>query len=496
MFPLFVLLLPFPLLFLLAKLRKSRKNLPFPCPRKLPIIGNLHQLSAHPHHSLHMLSLKHGPVMFLQLGSVPTFVISTADALREVLKTNDVTLSNRPSLYAVKRYSYGLLSLSFSPYGEYWRQARKVSISELLSVKRVQSFHRIREEEVANLISDIVKACSSSNPVNMSVELQDLSNKIITRVTFGDGIVAQGYGQILEETQRVLGGLWLADYLPWLGWIDALTGLRKKLEKNFKELDEFYNHVIKEHMSGGTQDHDPSDLVHVLLQLHKDPFHGMTFSSMSHVKGIITDMFINGTDTSSATLTWIMTELMRNPRVMAKARDEVRKIAGDKGKVEEYELKDLAYLKLVIKETMRLRTPVPLVFRETSETCVIQGHEVPAKTRVIINARAISLDQNTWENPEEFYPERFVDNNVDFIGQDFSLVPFGLGRRSCPGINFALPVVELALANLLYCFDWELPAGMTKVELDVEEELGIAVHKKNPLVLVPRLFHCVQNDLR
>ncbi|KAJ1696641.1 hypothetical protein LUZ63_005153 [Rhynchospora breviuscula] len=297
--------------------------------------------------------------------------------LREVIKTNDVTLSNRPSLYAVKRYSYGLLNISFSPYGEYWRQARKVSISELLSVKRVQSFHKIREGEVANLISDIVKACSSSNPVNMSVELQALSNKIITGVTFGDGIVAQGYGQILEETQRILGGLWLADYLPWLGWIDALTGLRKKLEKNFKELDEFYNHVIKEHMSGGTQDHGPSDLVHVLLQLHKDPVYGMTFSSMSHVKGIITDMFINGTDTSFATLTWIMTELMRNPRVMAKARDEVRKIAGDKGKVEEHELQNLTYLKLVIKETMRLHTPVPLVFRETSETCVIQGHEVP-----------------------------------------------------------------------------------------------------------------------
>ncbi|KAJ3696973.1 hypothetical protein LUZ61_000678 [Rhynchospora tenuis] len=490
MFPFFILLLFFPFIFLLANLQKSQRNHPFPCPRKLPIIGNLHQLGAHPHHSLHKFSLEYGPLMLLQLGSVPTLVISTADALREVFKSNDVTFSNRPSLYAVKRYSYGLLSISFSPYGEYWRHARKVSISELLSGKRVQSFHEIRKEEVANLISDIKKACSLSNPVNMSMELQALSNKIITRVTFGDGIVARGYGQILEETQRILGGLWV-DYLPWLSWIDALTGLRKRLEKNFTELDEFYNHVIKEHMRGDAQKHEPSDLVHVLLQLHKDPVYGMTFNSMNHVKGIITDMFINGTDTSSATLTWIMTELMRNPRVMAKARDEVRKKAGNKGKVEEDDLQDLTYLKLVVKETMRLRTPVPLVPRETTETCVIQGHELPPKSRVIINARAICLDQNTWENPEEFRPERFVDSNVDFISQDFSLVPFGVGRRSCPGINFALPVVELVLANLLYCFDWELPADMTKEELDVEEELGLAVHKKNPLVLMPRLFQGV-----
>ncbi|KAJ4756366.1 Cytochrome P450 [Rhynchospora pubera] len=200
-------------------------------------------------------------------------------------------------------------------------------------------------------------------------------------------------------------------------------------------------------------------------------------------------MFSAGTDTSSATLTWIMTELMINPRAMAKARDEVRKIAGKKGKVEEHDLQNLTYLKIVIKETMRLHPPAPLLIpRETTETCVIQGRKVPPETRIIINARSISLDPNTWEDAEEFRPERFIDNNADFRGQDFRLVPLGVGRRSCPGINFALPVVELVLANLLYCFDWTLPACMTKEELDLEEELGITMHKKNPLVLVPRLF--------
>ncbi|KAJ4814445.1 Cytochrome P450 [Rhynchospora pubera] len=482
-----LLLLLLPILFLLTKLRNNRRKHLFPCPRKLPIIGNLHQLGAHPHRSLHKLSLKHGPLMLLQLGSVPTLVISTADALREVLKTND--FSNRPSLYAAKKYSYGCLSISFAPYGEYWRQARKVCISELLSVKRVQTFGKIREEEVANLISGIKKACFSSNSVNLSKVLQDTSNRIVTRVAFGDRIAAQGYGQILEENQHLLGEFWVVDYLPWFGWIDALTGLRKRLEINFKELDEFFNHVIEEHMKGGSSNHEPCDLVHVLLQLHKDPAYGTTFSSMSHIKGIILDMFAAGTDTSSVTLAWIMTELIINPLAMAKARDEVRKVAGKKEKVEEHDLQNISYLKLVIKETMRLHPPAPLLVpRETTETCVIQGREVPPKTRIIINARAISLDPNTWENPEEFRPERFIDSNADFRGQDFRFVPFGVGRRSCPGINFALPVVELVLANLLYCFDWALPAGMNKEELDLEEELGISVRKKNPLVLVPRLF--------
>jgi cytochrome P450 family 71 subfamily A len=201
-------------------------------------------------------------------------------------------------------------------------------------------------------------------------------------------------------------------------------------------------------------------------------------------------LFVAGTDTSAATLTWAMTEIMRNPDILTKAQDEVRKLAGNKGKVEEDDIQHLSYLKLVIKETMRLHAPTPLLLpRETIETCIIQGHTIPLKTRLLINASAISLDPSTWENPEVFWPERFVGKDVDFRGQHFSLVPFGVGRRSCPGINFALPVVELVLANLLYCFDWELPAGTMKDEIDMEEDIGFTVHKKNPLLLLPRLVH-------
>jgi cytochrome P450 family 71 subfamily A len=232
--------------------------------------------------------------MLLQLGTVPTLVISTADALREVFKSYDVTFSNRPSLSAARRLSYGFVSISFAPYGDYWRQARKLCILEILSAKRVQSFHKIREEEVAKLVANVTEACSSSNPLNLKEVLHASINNIVTRVMFGDRIVARGYGKILEETQRLLGEFWVADYLPWLGWIDAFTGLRRRLEENFKELDWFYDCVIKEHMSDtGAHDKEFSDLVDVLLQLHKDPVHGMTFSSTNHIKGIITVSLFN-----------------------------------------------------------------------------------------------------------------------------------------------------------------------------------------------------------
>ncbi|XP_073007821.1 cytochrome P450 71A9-like [Typha latifolia] len=327
---------------------------------------------------------------------------------------------------------------------------------------------------------------SSNAPFDFSEMLISLTSKIILRVAFGDYNGSDGrFNRILTEMQKLLGGFWVADYFPWLGWIDAVSGMRGRLERNFKELDEFYDQVIEEHSKtsrvGETQ---KDDFIHVLLRLHKDPIYGKTISSRNHIKGILSDVFVGGTDTSFATLEWTMTELMRNPEVMDKAQQEVRSIIGNKGKVEEDDLKHLNYLKLVVKEVLRLHPPAPLLLpRETTKNCMIKGHTILSKTRVFINAKAIGMDPNAWRNPTYFWPERFVDNDVDFKGQDFRLVPFGVGRRICPGINFGVAIVELVLANLLYCFDWELPFGMRKENLDLEEEVGITVHRKNPLYL-------------
>ena len=200
------------------------------------------------------------------------------------------------------------------------------------------------------------------------------------------------------------------------------------------------------------------------------------------------DMFIAGSDTSSATLVWAMCELIRNPSTLKKAQDEVRQQVGKgKQKVEESDLPNLKYLKLVLKETLRLHPPVPLLVpRETTEPCVVRGYEIPAKTRVFINAKAISTDPNVWDDPDPnvFQPERFLNCEIDYRGQDFELIPFGVGRRSCPGLNFAILVVELALSNLLYRFDWSLPHGMTEDDIDMEEAIGLTTHKKNPLLLL------------
>ncbi|KAL6975218.1 hypothetical protein U1Q18_024013, partial [Sarracenia purpurea var. burkii] len=144
------------------------------------------------------------------------------------------------------------------------------------------------------------------------------------------------------------------------------------------------------------------------------------------------------------------------------------------------------YLNSVIKETLRFHPSVPLLVpRESSDQCVINEYEIPAKTKIFVNAWAIGRDSRYWNEPEKFNPERFLDNAIDFKGRDFEYISFGARRRICPGIFFALPNIELPLAQLLYHFDWKLSNGMKQDELDMEEALGVTVRRKHDFYLIP-----------
>ncbi|XP_037495418.1 cytochrome P450 71B34-like, partial [Jatropha curcas] len=205
---------------------------------------------------------------------------------------------------------------------------------------------------------------------------------------------------------------------------------------------------------------------------------------------IYQDIFLAGVDTGAVVMVWAMTELVRNPRVMRKAQEEIRSLIGEKIKVSESDTDKFIYLKSVLKETMRLHPPVPLLLpREAISQFNINDYEIHPKTRIQVNVWAIGKDPKIWKNPEEFIPERFIDNSIDFRGQNYEFLPFGGGRRSCPGITMGLALVELALANLLFCFDWELPYNMKEADINMEEKFGLTNHKKEALMLVPIKYH-------
>ena len=193
-----------------------------------------------------------------------------------------------------------------------------------------------------------------------------------------------------------------------------------------------------------------------------------------------------GTETSSTVLVWVVSELMRNPEVMRRAQSEVREVLQGKKKVTEEDTKELNYLQLVIKETLRLHPPAPLLLpRECQETCEVLGYEIPEKARVVINVWAMGRDPRYWEDAEKFNPDRFEGNHVDFKGANFEFLPFGSGRRMCPGMMFGLATVELALAQLLCYFNWELPNGIEPRNLDMSESFGVTARRKSNLCL-----HC------
>ncbi|KAG6686390.1 hypothetical protein I3842_11G015600 [Carya illinoinensis] len=328
--PILVFLLPSLYLLLLRQRKKpdqAKIRLP-PGPRKLPMVGNLHQLGGMPHRSLQRLSAEYGPLMFLQLGLIPTLIVSSADMAREIFKTHDRAFSGRPVLFAAKRLSYNLSDVSFAPYGNYWREVRKIVILELLSAKRVQSFQSVRDEEVAHMLDSV---SLSSGPVNLSELTLSLANDIVCRVAFGkkyDGGGSDsksGVHQTLRETQDLLGGFCIADFFPRMGWLNKFNGLEERVENNFRQLDEFYEKVIEEHRSSKPENDE--DLVAVLLRIQKDSNQELPLH-IDQIKGVLTDMFIAGTDTSSATIVWIMSELIRNPSVMQRARVEVRNCEG------------------------------------------------------------------------------------------------------------------------------------------------------------------------
>lgn len=322
------------------------------------------------------------------------------------------------------------------------------------------------------------------------------ANDVLCRTALGRGFSAggeyqlHGIQELLEEYQILLGGFCIGDLFPSLAFLSKFTGMKSRLVRTVKGFDKLFDQVIAEHLNPETEKFEESkDLVDVLLDIHKNGSDDKIPLTMDNVKAIILDMFAAGTDTTFIVLDWGMTELITHPEAMKRAQNEIRSIVGERRIVSESDLLEMPYLKAVVKEVLRLHPPAPVsVPRETMEDVSIEGYDIPAKTRVFVNVWAIGRDPEWWKDPESFEPQRFMESEVDYRGLDFEFIPFGVGRRICPGIAMGIATIELALAQILHSFDWELPIGIEATDLDMTEVFGITMHRKAHLEAVAKPY--------
>ncbi|XP_047339075.1 cytochrome P450 93A3-like [Impatiens glandulifera] len=465
-----------------------------PGPLALPIIGHLHLLAPLPHQALHKLSTKYGPIMQLFLGSVPCIVASSSEAAKDFLKTYESSFSNRPESFAVDYLTYGSQDFSFAPYGPYWKFIKKLCMSELLGGRTLDLLAPVRREELRTFLDRVTKNARSGKAIDLGGELVRLTNNVISRMVMSERCSekedeAGEVRKLVQEMAELTGKFNLSDFIWFLKKVD-LQGFGKRLKDVRHRFDGMMERIIREHEEARglrKNDHDQAkDLLDIMLDISEDEKSEMKLSR-ENIKAFVLDIFAAGTETSAITTEWAMAELINHPDIMKRAQEEIDLVVGKDRLVEESDIHSLHYLRAIVKETLRLHPTGPLIVRESNESCQVHDYHIPTKTRLFVNVWAIGRDPRHWVNPLEFKPERFLGEEgkkqIDVRGQHFELLPFGSGRRGCPGTSLALQVVQTSLAAMIQCFEWEVDGG--KGSVNMEEGVGLTLPMAHPLVCVP-----------
>ncbi|RWR77266.1 cytochrome P450 82C4-like protein [Cinnamomum micranthum f. kanehirae] len=473
----------------------------------LPVIGHLHQLGGGKliFRVLGAMADKLGPVFMLRLGVNRVVVVSTWEAAKECFTTNDQALAGRPTNATGKYLGYDYAFLGFSSYGPYWRELRKIATIELLSNRQLELLKHVRASEVNTSMKELHNAWARNGnrpvKVEMKQQLKDVIFNIVVMMIAGKRYFGSNIRGDEGEARRFqkaigelfyLGGIFLlSDSLPFLKWFD-LGGYESAMKKAAKEMDSIMASWLEEHrrmrLSGVVEGRE--DFMHVMLSTLEGAKLSADYDQDTILKVLPLNLITAGTDTTSVTMTWALSLLLNNPNVLKKAQEELDTQVGKERNVDESDLKKLVYLQAIIKETLRLYPPGPLsVPHRAIESCYINGYYVPAGTWLISNLWKIQRDPRKWSDPEEYRPERFLTTqaDLDFRGQHFEFIPFGSGRRSCPGISMAAQVMHLTLARLLHGFDLVTPFG-EPVDMS-DQGLGLTMPKEGPLevLLTPRL---------
>nr|XP_043638327.1 cytochrome P450 76C1-like [Erigeron canadensis] len=473
--------------------RSSSPSMP-PGPYFLPIVGYLPFLG---HDDLHKQFTKmgqtYGPIFKFNVGSRVHVIINTPELARVVVRDQDKIFGHRKLTVATSVITYGGQEMAFSDSRS--TNLRKIFVFEVLNNKNIEACACFRRDAVRKTVNDVFSKVGTSLNIG-DVAFSTVAN-VITNIVWGNsrsdkggnnGLLGDEFQAVAAKIFELISRVNISDLFPSLAWFD-LQGIKRDTMVQHKKLDQIFANIMKERIESNSKKLDDGididekkDFLQILLDL-KDK----QVLNLHQIKGLILDIMLGGTDTTTTLLVWAMTEIVRNENVMKRIQAELEEVVGINNIVEESHIQKLQYLAATIKEVLRLHPVGPLLFpRAPSEDCMVGGYIVPKGCFVSMNFWAIHRNPLYWDNPLEFNPERFMSNdkttNYDLLGNNLQFVPFGSGRRMCPGLQLADKMQMYILASLLHSFDWRLPEGEKH---DLSEKFGIALKKLKPLIVIP-----------
>ncbi|KAK4797135.1 hypothetical protein SAY86_029461 [Trapa natans] len=478
-----------------------------------PLFGHLHLLDGPKpvHLVLAEMADKYGPIFTIRLGVHRAIVVSTSEVAKDCLTTCDRTFATRPSSVGSEVLAYNYAMIGFSPYDPYWRYIRKIAVVELLSNHRMNLLRHVRESEVfasvRTLYEKYYRNGTESVPlvVDMKRWFGDITVNVVFRMVVGRRFTDEDEGEVekgkqaLQDLLDLIGRFVVSDGLPFLRWLD-LGGHEKAMKRTAVEADWVVQRWLEEHklsrrskLNGeearGTTSDQQQDFMDVMLSIIKDDEGVESYDADTVIKAVCLNLILGGFNTTLVTLTWALSLLLNHKETLQKAQQELDAQVGKDRRIRESDLKNLPYLNAIIKEALRLYPAAPLsVVHEATEDCTVSGYFVQKGTRLILNFHKIHHDPRAWPDASEFRPERFLTTHkdIDVRGQSFELIPFGSGRRMCPGVTMALQVIGLALGSFLHAFEVATPGDEA---VDMEEAMGLTNLKASPLevLVTPRV---------
>ncbi|CAN7019057.1 unnamed protein product, partial [Brassica rapa subsp. trilocularis] len=468
-----------------------------PSPPSLPVIGHLHHLLSVPtHKSFHKVSSKYGPLLHLRAFNIPIVLVSSGSMAHEALSTNGLNFATRDREVPIieKSLLFGSFGFVSAPYGDYWKFMKKLLVTKLLGSHSLERTRLIRGEELKTFRAMLFDKAARNEAVDVGEEMMKLTNNTICRMIMGrkcseeDG-EAEQIRSLVTKSLGLVRKFLIASTVGRLLKRVGISLFEKEIMEVSERYDELLEKIIKEHEDNPNQKED-RDMVDVLLEVCADDNAEFKISR-NQIKALFVELLLGGTDTSAQTTQWIMAELINHPEILKTLREEIESVVGKTRLVQETDLSNLPYLQAVVKEGLRLHPHSPILVRTAAEGCKIGEFYIPQNTTMIINSYAVMRDPDSWEEPDEFQPERFMvspSKGEKEMREQLALnyLPFGSGRRGCPGTNLGYIFIGVAVGTMVQCFDWSVNGN--NVNMDETGDMTLRMAHPLKCTLVARVY--------